>query len=1033
MGGNMNVFDAVILRLNSYSLPSIKRVIEKTDNSLRYLKMEEIINKVIPNEYINDKVMSLAINNYGYKISKNSPKKVRNDYRYIKRNIDIYNDGVFINYMDDENITDDMIKYSLKYFYTIDKNTPSKIKNNKIYLRYILEKYCCTANAIAFFKYYPTSEITEEDMKLVADKFNLTLLAQENLTFKSKQLLTYFIKYSNSVCNYDYLFRYCDPSILTFDILKLAADKGYIPSFEAPDTIKNSKDLLIYLLKEKDKDCAVVSYFNGVEINDSFIDLFVEKDYLITTNTPDYLKSNYSFIKRLLEHTDEPRHVDNIITFCNQKILDDYLIDLAFKKGYNGGNFFSEKILSDYDYVVKYINNTGSSYIINKINPDMIDQNLKDLALKNHYGFSNSSPSVLRDDYEFIKQTIINEVPVLHCGYSNHTLAFANPDIIDDNLITLAINHGFLISFGHNNVSDEILKNSKYISMMLEKLLDSKESKEFEIDNLLKAINIKLLSKEQISRIIKYYPIFIVKYFCIEENVTTTSNIFKGDYYFSNNPYKKDLNENFDAPVTYLLINHPILKKEVVAKLSIDNVIRLIKYGMLGNEFFPIAHIIDGHSLDYLILLYKNITESSIDNIDIIKFVNCTVFYYKYFDLVTRVIITNRLDNYIEKLKILSENKYNFKNIDSIDILNNLEEYIYIHNEKISNSNNYNNIMNSIYLILVNNTYSEINELLSVASSSKIDELLKSEALASYTNLLKYYKVLVSFIEEIQSIKEITEVRKILKILNNDLLIHVNNYKIIRNNFKDVTKVFKKIYAKETQSKLTVISDRESTDTFVIEDNKYRTRKHYINGEEITKKDVRYISISEEAYFLQHVMNAFGVGGKISDYKKRRGIGKSYICLSATSNKKLADLKCRVTDINHVILLFNNIKPSSLVYMSPYDIHSQANLNDLSIRAGISYFDTIDNIITKTNTFSEYVVYREDAEGNQIYPCGILVSGNKPNRYEINAAAYLDVPLIKLLPVKKKTLPMIIDYEDEIINTDAIDTLNNVSKMFKGK
>ena len=117
--------------------------------------------------------------------------------------------------------------------------------------------------------------------------------------------------------------------------------------------------------------------------------------------------------------------------------------------------------------------------------------------------------------------------------------------------------------------------------------------------------------------------------------------------------------------------------------------------------------------------------------------------------------------------------------------------------------------------------------------------------------------------------------------------------------------------------------------------------------------------------------------------------------------------------------------------MSPYDIHSQANLNDLSIRAGTSYFDTIDNIITKSNKFSEYVVYREDAFGNQIYPCGILVSGNKPNRYEINAAAYLDIPLIKLLPVKKKTLPNIIEYEDEIINNEAIDTLNNVIKIFK--
>lgn len=1029
----MNAFDILKLKINNYSLNSIKKIISKESSYYKRDVMQNLIDNIIPSEYITEELIKYAFNECNIYVTAKSPEKIRNNPYCIKRCIDLFNSGEYINYMDEEYITDELIEYALKNFYVIKKNSPKKIKYSKKYLLFLLNNYCCLDNSIAFLRFYPTEEIKDEHIKQIVSKCGVYFLDKTNITIFNKRIVLYFMKYVNYISDLDYIFKRCDPSILTTDLLILAADKGYWPSFYVPDVVRRNKELLIYLLKNKSMNSSNISNFIDIEVDDELIDILVKKDYLFNKDTPNYLKNNYIFIKKLLENTTNINNINNIITYCNQNILDDYLIDIALKKGYSGSDIYSKKIMNNYDYVYRFMSNTGNWDIINKIDQKLIDDKLKLLALKNGYRFSEYSPGVLKDDYEFIKKTIENDVPVAYYGYSNHTLCFCNKDIIDDNLITLAIEHGFYISFCHNNINDDIPNNLKYISMMIDKYCGSKEDNSLIIDEMLKKIKIKNLSKEQIRKIINIYPSFIINYFCLNENVSYISNIFKCDYHFSKNPYKKIINDIFGSPISYLLINHPILRKDVVEKLGIENVIRIIKYGLLGCEYFPLQPIIENNELDCLLSLYTTLTENEIFNIDILSFVKCTIFFYEYYDVVKEVISNNKLDEYSEKLKLLSENKYRFENINSIDKLNNIEEYIYEYNEEICNSDDMYCIKNSIFLILVNNTYEEINKLFEIVDVYKIDELLKNESLSKYYNLLEYYRILISFIKEIKDMTYVEELKNILSIINNDLLFNRNNYKITSDSFKDITKVFKRIYAKEAQSKLTKISNRESTDTFTIYDDKYRTRKQSINGEVIDKKEVRYIEISEEAYFFQHVMNAFGTGGKLYDFKRRRGVGKSYICLSATSNKKIAKLNRRIKDIDHVTLLFNDIKSSSLVFMSPHDINSRGNLNNLSIVASESCFDTLDNIISQTKDFNEYVVYREDNNGNIIYPCGVLVSGDTPKKAEINAAAYLGIPLIKLLPIKKSINPLIMDYDERIINNDNVELLNHIMKKVKRK
>ena len=1030
----MNTFDILRLKINNYSFSSIKRIVSKMKDASVSTFITKLIDEMIPIDYLTDEIVMYAILECNYNISEKTPIKIRNNPLYIKKCIDKFNTGIYINYMNEKYLTDEVIDYAFKNFYIINENSPKKIKYSKKYLEYLLFNYCCIDNVLAFFKYYPMEDIKESHIKQIVQKCGVYFLDKTNVTFNNKKVVLYFIKYVNYASDLDYIFKKCNPDILTTDLLLCAADRGYCPSYYVPDVIRENKDLILYLLKERNMDCAIVSYFKNIDIDDELIDLFVEKDYLISLeNTPDFLKSNYDFIKRLLEHATDTRNVNHIITYCNQDILDDYLISLALKKGYSGTDKYSTKIMNNYDYIYRFMVNTGNWDIINKIDEKFIDDKLKSLALINKYRFSKYTPKVLRSDYEFVKQTIINDIPVDNYGYNNHTLCYCDPSIIDDDLIMLSIEHGFYISYCHNNINDDIPNNTKYISLMIDKYCDNNEDNHIYIDEILKKVKLKLLSKEQIRKIISVYPGFIINYFCLNENVSCISNIFKGDYHFSDNPYKKLIDDTFSSPISYILINNPILRKDVVDKLGIDNVIRIIKYGLLGNIYFPLEPLLNKNELNNLLILYTKLTDNSMNDIDILKFVKCTIFFYEYYDLVKCVIDSNSIDKHCEQLKLLSENKYKFKDINTLEKLSNIEESIYNHNEKIADSDDKIKLKNAIYLILVNKSYEEITRLFEIVDINKINKLLNESSLSKYHNLLEYCKILIKFISEINSINYSDDLKRILRILNSDLLHNRNNYKITSKNFEDITNVFKRIYAKEAQSKLTKIKNRNSTDTFTIYDDKYKTRKKSINGEVISKKEVRYIEISEEAYFFQHVMNAFGTGGKLYDFKRGRAVGKSYICLSATSNKKLAKLNKRIDNIDHVTLLFNDIKPNSLVYMGPYDIHSRANLNDLSITASTSYFDTLDNIISASRSFSEYVVYREDNKGNVIYPCGVLVSGNRPKHVEINAAAYLGVPLIKLLPIKKNTIPLIVDNEEKIISNDAIDVLEDIVIKVKRK
>ena len=101
--------------------------------------------------------------------------------------------------------------------------------------------------------------------------------------------------------------------------------------------------------------------------------------------------------------------------------------------------------------------------------------------------------------------------------------------------------------------------------------------------------------------------------------------------------------------------------------------------------------------------------------------------------------------------------------------------------------------------------------------------------------------------------------------------------------------------------------------------------------------------------------------------------------------------------LNYVTLVFDNFKNEQLIFMAPNDIYSDGNQNSLDVTSDCNpMYMPIRELIKDIDDdqYSEYVFYREDKEGKSIYPSGVLIRENPPTQYEIDAAAYLNVPLI---------------------------------------
>ena len=274
--------------------------------------------------------------------------------------------------------------------------------------------------------------------------------------------------------------------------------------------------------------------------------------------------------------------------------------------------------------------------------------------------------------------------------------------------------------------------------------------------------------------------------------------------------------------------------------------------------------------------------------------------------------------------------------------------------------------------------------------NSVTDESIKEE-------LSKY----ILFMSLIDSILKIDDLRKLKVIASRILNFKKSNDRIytIYNYTDNMAKRIKEIYAHEIKEKLIDFKNLENgkNQLYSRTNSKFTADSKLLYDEDITGRKVDYIELSGIDYVsLVHVLNAYGEGGTLKDFKTPRIIGKEYICLSAIDETKEKIAKSKQDDEEHVCLLFSNIAQDQLISESFEDLYSDGDLNSLSITFGEreNFRPIKKQIQLNKGSHTEFVLYRDSSNGNPIYPSGILIQNEMPTQAEINAAAYLNVPIV---------------------------------------
>lgn len=634
------------------------------------------------------------------------------------------------------------------------------------------------------------------------------------------------------------------------------------------------------------------------------------------------------------------------------------------------------------------------------------------LALAKGYMLSKTSPLHLKDNPKIVEESVKRDVNLIN---------YVHEAAVTDELLEFVVQSDYIVSisspaFLRRNpsiIAKSIRKNAKFINVALDGAL-TKENIYYALEHGFKLdVNCSIPLAE--SDIMKKY---------ILDNL-----VDKNDQYIVN------LIELYGV-YGYIGYENGILKPYVMKEFGENGQTKIFKYMFLSKKLENTKIFTSERDLPFLRYLYSYISGDITfdEKFDVVLFESIQKKYDEYKELSKRV-IQSEDKKAIANLIELYSNKYisqNSMNISSVSDLSNLDFKI---NESkknaINNSNNLEKIQNIIILSLFNMNLKEFKSLLKEdINSLKCDHLLDSISDEQTRNKISKVRTILLFAEKIILCEDMELLRQIgNQIINNDI-----KYTNLFKNIKDIAKSF---YVQDINENVTHIDSlSENNENIKIFDNKYFSSEVAIgknSGEIILgRKPVRLIEINKEATFFAHVTNAVGSKGKITDWKHPRLVGSTHLCLSAITNNT-ETITNGVDNIDsHVILLFDKIKEGALIAFNNDDICSNTYNNDYNITIFEYNMDTLSKTLKNTTGYNEYVVYRENNDGTSFYPSGVMVQGDEPVQAEIDAAAYLEVPLIKLSKEIKKNKAINIEenkrIEEQVSSKDCITELISIIK-----
>lgn len=412
-----------------------------------------------------------------------------------------------------------------------------------------------------------------------------------------------------------------------------------------------------------------------------------------------------------------------------------------------------------------------------------------------------------------------------------------------------------------------------------------------------------------------------------------------------------------------------LLSKEVFYTFGEALITKLVRNLSFCGEKLNFSALIDMNSINS----FKQFYDFAKFNGNALEFKYLLDFFYDNKELVENLLSQNMTTEEANGLREYIYHKDKLFKIFNKEYLSDMRKTIYLTNKEFitNESNNIIILKSIIFSTLFNIGYYEIDNLLGIIGNNRLDNLKNSIKDSKTIEIIESIKPYASFIEMVYSCDDNEKLIEIANNINNYYLAYCDEINQIKLIFDNIESKIKNIYSMELNCNLTTLPNE------------------------------KYIEFSEDSCFLAHVMNAFGNGSQLSDFKNPRFIGKTYICLSAIG-RGINPYYRKEIDKNHVTLLFNSIPSNSLISMSSRDMGSQGGNGQLDVKV-TNNFNTLNEILNGTSDFvpNEYVVYRENENGVSLYPCGILVIGEEPSQSEIEAANYLNVPLVKRKLIKR--------------------------------
>lgn len=987
------------------------------------------IAKIINNCFdsaLSDRVIELAFNKH-YQISEKTPDKILNTRRYIGKYLSNDDNAVASEILEavynNQWFDDEMLKLISPSLSEFVEMYPDLLQDKELTNRMFVN--CSDKNEVVkLFNNLEESKQTPELFNIaIKNGYYLTENSPESFK-KNPTIIFNLINNSKSVEAITSTINHCDVSILTAELITIALSKGYQLSKESPKiiltnieyltlAIQNNYDTSLYWTLEK---FIPIDTFN----NKAFVKALIKQGW---TPTPNFFSSEqYEFFEKCLYETfDNQKMVERaikkfdysspsielylqtgyILTPESPRQLFDYSLLKPAIEYYNKAKITIDFIDNSFDFKLQYPNQETINFItqngyylteksssnlknnehlleeilknshtpeeltstINHTNPNFLNDTIINEVIDKGYYIDKNTPDIIKNNHQYISRILSNNKNPLAI---TSTIDNVDPSLLDNQLIEQIINkHLYLeISFKTPNV---VKTNQKYIIEILNYVEGSALNKTIlNIDN--KLLNLELLD------------LAIKKGFTLSVNsdFTELNNIIKNNYQNKNlNEKEKSIIDDIDY-IGHYVYKDTLFSPAVLEVLGLNAVKKIYKYMYLLGDTAELETIIknnDCSNLKYLYSLYTD-DDNCFNKLDVLKFKK---FLEKYHSIKTTCFDILKNGQEMEEkntIRMLIDAKLNFISFKEKPKEIQYDQYIY---DKINDYVEHASIFyqqNLLFQLLLGYDYDETVEIIrEYIDSKRIDDLIKNIKDNDTLEILYQLRPIIYFIEKLIKNNDPEDDVEIIKKMNQLIYEKDATFARLRNNLKDLKNFLRRAYEIASNEELTTIDSLKN----IVGTYEASSSMNLENPE------VKMYELPENSFVMTHVLNAYGTGGKISDFKNPRLIGKTYICLSAIQNGQ-SRLKNKKDDIDHVTLVFDHFEPNTLVKMAHSDIFSMASNNDLGVEAMVkNKFNTINTNDLLTRSYNEYVVYRESFDGKFIYPSAVLVNDYTPRQADIDA------------------------------------------------